>query len=109
MKLRGERYITALVDTIFEAAPKGDVDNVGMLPMLDMELVLLALVAVHACGLAHTDSLSGTPKALKRSVEDYAETLLRWTKEMREHAVANPFEDPSVKINMTPYAEGTPQ
>jgi hypothetical protein len=68
-----ERYITAIVDTIFEAAPKGDVDNVGMLPMLDMELVLLALVAVHACGLAHTDSLSGTPKALKRSVEDYAD------------------------------------
>jgi hypothetical protein len=72
-----------------------------------MDVVLLALVAVQACGIAHTNSLSETPESLKKSVEVCAEVLLRWTKEMREDAVANPFEEPSVKSSMPPHA--TPQ
>ena len=101
-----ERYVTAILEAIFETAPKGYVDN-DLKRMLDMDVILLALVAVQAGAIAHTNSLSGTPEALKKSVEVCAEILLRWTKEMRQDGAVNPFEGPSGKSSMPPHA--TPQ
>ena len=101
-----ERYVNAILEAIFETAPKGYVDN-DLKRMLDMDVILLALVAVQAGAIAHTNSLSGTPEALKKSVEVCAEILLRWTKEMREDGAVNPFEGPSGKSSMPPHA--TPQ
>jgi hypothetical protein len=101
-----ERYITPIVKAICEPARKRHVNN-GIEPILYMDVVLVALVRVQACVIAHTNSLSGTPEALKESVEGCAELLLQYTKEAREDAVANAFSDFSVKSNMPPHA--TPQ
>ena len=98
-----ERYVTAILEAIFETAPKGYVDN-DLKRMLDMDVILSALLVVQAGAMAHTNSLSGTPKALKKSVKVCAERLLRWTKEIREDGAANPFGGPSGKSSMPPHA-----
>jgi len=104
-----QRYITAIVDAIFEAAPKGDVNDVGTRPVIVVRHTLTALVSVQAYILASTDKRSGTPEALKRSVGGYTKALSRWTREIQERPESNPFKANAVHMNMLPYTEGTPQ
>ena len=86
-----DRYTQVIVDAILEAAPSGDIANVGTREVIVMQHVLSALVSVQSYVLAATDSQSGTPGALKKFVGDYAKALSRWTKERRSRPDENPF------------------
>jgi hypothetical protein len=103
------RYAMAVVDAIFDVAPKGEVGAGGTRPVLVMQHVGGALVTVLASVIAETASLSGTREALRTTAKDIAGGLVDLTQNMQAHPETNPFAADAIDMDLLPYGEGTAQ